>query len=97
MNETQTTTSDRRSGGDTLSFAATDVTGSFSLVASEVEKSLPVGAVAAALASKMRLPNDVPWALRDDTTSVFLDDSLPIGDQILPDAHLTITPKTHLG
>ena len=97
MSETQANTTGGRSAEDTLSFNATDVTGSFSLVASEVEKSLPVGAVAAALASKMRLPNDVPWALRDDTTSVFLEDSLPIGDQILPDAHVTITPKTHLG
>ena len=73
------------------------MTGSFSLVASEVEPSAPVGAVAAALASRMRLPNDVPWGLRDDTTSAFLDEARAIGEQIAPGANVTITPKTHLG
>jgi hypothetical protein len=45
----------------------------------------------------MSLPSDVPWALRDDATSAFLDDGVAIGDQIRTHARLTVTPKTHLG
>ena len=82
---------------DLLSFEVTDVTGTHTVVASDVQPSLPAGAVANALANRMSLPADVPWALRDDRTSVFLDDSLAIGDQIETDARLTVTPKTHLG
>lgn len=81
----------------TLSFEATDVTGTHTLRASDVETTLPAGAVTRALASRMSLPANVPWALRDESTSVYLDDDRPIGDQIGTDAKVTITPKTHLG
>lgn len=80
-----------------LRFRATDVTGTHTLEANDVEKSLPAGAVARALARRMLLPKNVPWALRDDLTSVYLDQDVAIGDQIEPDAEITITPKTHLG
>jgi hypothetical protein len=85
------------SGNGTLRLEATDVTGTHTLVASDVQKTLPVGAVTRALASRMSLPANVPWALRDESTSVYLDDTRPIGDQIAPGARVTITPKTHLG
>jgi hypothetical protein len=39
----------------------------------------------------------VPYGLRDDSTGAFLDDAKPIGEQIGPNAKVTITPKTHLG
>ena len=81
----------------TLRFRATDVTGTHTLEAHHVEKSLPAGAVARALARRMLLPDNVPWALRDDQTSVYLDQDVAIGDQIEPGADVTITPKTHLG
>ena len=83
---------------DTLSFEATDVTGLRPVQVSDVQRSLPAGAVARALAAQMSLPDNVTWALRrDDTTGAYLDDEVPIGDQIEPDARLTVTPKTHLG
>jgi hypothetical protein len=82
---------------DLLTFEATDVTGSHTVVAKDVQPSLPAGAVANALANQMSLPADVPWALRDDKTSAFLDDSLAIGDQIETDAKLVLTTKAHLG
>jgi len=81
----------------TLDFEVSDVTGTHQLMASEVQRGLPAGAVARSLASRMKLPQNVPWALRDETTSAFLDDAQPIGDQIQPGAKVTVTPKTHLG
>jgi len=53
--------------------------------------------VASSLAAWMKLPDNVPWGLRDDSSSRFLDDELPVGDQIRPGARVTVTPKTHLG
>ena len=82
---------------DLLDFEATDVTETHKVVATDVQPDLPAGAVASALASRMSLPTDVPWGLRDNRTSAFLDDNVAIGDQILTDASLTVTPKTHLG
>lgn len=82
---------------ETLGFEATDVTGMHHVAARDVQRRLPAGAVARALASRMALPDNVPWALRDEATSAYLDDDRPIGDQIEPEARLTLTPKTHLG
>ena len=82
--------------GATFDFEATDVTGTHTLRAEKVQRTLPAGAVANALANRMSLPTNVPWALRDDTTSAFLDDALAIGDQIGPDARVTLTPTTRL-
>ena len=81
----------------TFSFEASDVTGMHRVVASDVQRNLPAGAVARALAVRMSLPENVPWALRDETTSAFLDDDKPIGEQIELGAKVTVTPKTHLG
>lgn len=82
---------------DVFSFEAADVTGTYRVVADDVERSLPAGAVAKALASQMNLPENVPWGLRDDSTSAFLDDEQAIGDQIRPGTSVTVTPKAHLG
>jgi hypothetical protein len=82
---------------DLLEFEASDVTGSHSVVARDVQSSLPAGAVASALANRMSLPADVPWALRDERSSAYLDDSTAIGDQIETKARLTVVPKSHLG
>ena len=82
---------------DLLEFEVTDVTETQTVVAKDVQRDLPAGAVASALASRMSLPTDIPWGLRDNRTSAFLDDNAAIGDQISPDASLTVTPKTHLG
>jgi hypothetical protein len=80
-----------------LSFEATDVTGTHTVSADDVQPTLPAGIVARALASRMALPANVPWVLRNDATSEFLKDDVAIGDQVRPDTRLTITPKTHLG
>ncbi len=82
---------------DLLEFEVTDVTGTHKVVAGDVQPSLPAGAVASALANRMSLPADVPWALRDERSSAFLDDSVAIGDQIETNAKLTVVPKSHLG
>ncbi len=82
---------------DTFSFEASDVTGTQTVVASDVQRVLPAGAVARSLAAWMKLPDNVPWALRDETTSAFLDEERPIGEQIRPGAKVTVTPKAHLG
>lgn len=79
-----------------LSFEALDVTGTHRVVAEDVQRELPAGAVAKALAARMSLPENVPWGLRSDA-SVFLNDDQPIGDQIEPGTSVTVTPKTHLG
>ncbi len=82
---------------DTLRFTATDVTGTHTVAATDVQRSLPAGAVARSIASRIGLPDDVPWALRSDATSAYLDDDVAIGDQIENDTNITIFPRTHLG
>ena len=83
----------------TLRFEAADVTGTHRVTVDDVESGLPAGAVAQALASRMCLPENVPWGLRDDSNSALLDDEKSIGEQvdIDTDVKLTVTPKTHLG
>ena len=81
-----------------VSFRATDVTNSHEVSARDVQADLPAGVVAESLARQMRLPSDVPWTLRDDSTSAYLEDRLPIGEQIEPQgSHLTVTGHVHLG
>ena len=80
-----------------VSFSVHDVTDTISLEKENIQGSLPVSAVASSLASEMQLPENVPWGLRDDQTSEFLDDSKPISEQIESGTSLTVTPKTHLG
>jgi hypothetical protein len=88
---------DRRRAAHTLRFEAADVTGTHRVIVEDVQASLPAGAVAKALASRMALPQSVPWALRSDATAAYLDDRRPIGEQIGPAENVTLAPKTHLG
>ena len=74
---------------------ATDVTNSLEIEA-DFQASVPAGAAARALAERMELPTDVPWALRDDR-GAFLDDERQLGEQLQSEARVTLTPKTHLG
>jgi hypothetical protein len=78
-----------------LAFQATNVTGTQELPV-EFRRNLSARAVTDSIANRMALPDDVPWTLRDDDSSAYLDEERPIGDQIAPGARLTITPKTHL-
>jgi len=90
---------DRKGSTAMLRFEAADVTGTHRVMVDDVESGLPAGAVAKALASRMSLPQNVPWGLRDDSNSSLLDDEKSIGEQvdIGTDVKLTVTPKTHLG
>jgi hypothetical protein len=78
-------------------FEAEDVTGTHTLEPDDVDPSTPVGSVARVLAARMELPQNVPWALRDNRSGSYLDDDVPIGDQVETGAQLVITPRTHLG
>ncbi len=82
---------------DAFSFEASDVTGTHQVFVENVDRSLPAGAVARALAARMSLPQNVPWGLRENSNSAFLADEQPVGSQIEPGASVTITPKSHLG
>jgi hypothetical protein len=82
--------------GGALSLELSDVTGTNSVVADDVQRSLPAGAVARAVANQFSLPENVPWSLHDDR-GAFLDDEAPIGDQVTTGAKLWVSPKTHLG
>ncbi len=82
---------------DVFDFEASDVTGTHSVSARGVQRALRTREVADSLARTMALPKSVPWALRDESTSAFLDDEKPIGEQLRPGAKVTLTPKTHLG
>lgn len=84
-------------GTATLTLTAHDVTETQELVLDGVQRDLPAGALAETLARRMALPDDVPWALRDNVTSRVLDEKLPIGDQLSPAGSLTVFPRTHLG
>jgi hypothetical protein len=81
---------------EVLMFHAANVTGTQELPI-EVVPGSSVRSVTDSIAHRMALPGDVPWSLRDDGSSTYLDEDRPIGDQIEPGSHLTITPKTHLG
>ena len=82
----------------TVKFEATDVTGTVTMAVSDIQRTLPAGAVAQALAAKMELPDNVPWTLRKDSSGAYLDDESPIGDQLGEiDEKLTVAPKAHLG
>jgi hypothetical protein len=81
---------------ETISFEVADVTSTFTLSADNVQRSAPAGAVAAAFASRMSLP-EAPWAFRHDSTAEYLDERQAIGEQVTPGERLTLAPRTHLG
>jgi len=88
--------------GNGFHFEAADVTGTHLIDARDVQRSTPAGAVAQALAARMGLPQNVPWALRDDRTGNYLDEDRAIGEQVeqsddSSEPRLTLHPKTHLG
>lgn len=78
-----------------LSFRASNVTGTRELPL-DVRRDLSVGDVTTSLVEMMRLPDDVAWALRSDRGE-YLDEGGAIGQALEPGAHVTLTPRTHLG
>lgn len=88
---------DQPSGlGGVLQLNAANVTGTRRLPV-EVDAKLSAGAVAESIREAMALPRDVAWALRDDESSAYLDDQLPIGEQVGSGAQVVLYPKAHLG
>jgi len=79
-----------------LEFSASNVTGTQEMPFAFVP-GLSVRSVTDSIANRMALPTDVTWTLRDDGSSAYLDEDAPIGDQLERGAHVTITPKAHLG
>ena len=81
---------------ENLPFRASNITGTQYLDV-EFGRDLSVRSVTDSIVHRMALPTDVTWTLRDDSSSVYLDDDRPIGDQLARDANVTITPRAHLG
>jgi hypothetical protein len=81
---------------ESLTIRAGNVTGTQDIPL-EISPDLSVRSVTDSIAHRMVLPTDVTWTLRDDSSSAFLDEDAPIGDQLERGAHVTITPKAHLG
>lgn len=81
----------------TLDIDAVDVTNSRTLNARGIRSSTPVGSVARAFASRMDLPGNVPWSLRNDRTGAILDEEKPIGEELGPGERVVVTPRSHLG
>lgn len=79
-----------------LSFEVSTVTGTRSVTA-DVEASAPAETVAKALSAQLSLPENVPWTLRKDHSTEYLDEGKEIGSQVESGEHLTLTPKAHLG
>ncbi len=97
LEPTETTPANgKKRGEDFFSFTARDVTGS-TVASARFQRSAPTSAVAKALATRMQLPSDVPWALRDARQGRFLDESKAIGEQVDEGAQVDVVPKAHLG
>ncbi|MHC4220014.1 MAG: hypothetical protein ACYSU7_16340 [Planctomycetota bacterium] len=83
-----------------LRVSVRDVTGTHH-AKMELDPTLRVGAVAEAVASRMSLPSDTSWALRDESTAAFLDDDRSIGDALGAEDRVSVslvaTPRAHLG
>jgi hypothetical protein len=81
-----------------LEFEATDVTGTFLKLVrvSGPQRDLSIGEFAETLAANMGLPRGA-WALRDDETGAYLSPDGRVRDEVKPGAHVTVTPKAHLG
>ena len=97
LDKTETTHTNGASRRATFTFNAVDVTGTRTLEAKDFQRAIPAGLAARTLASQMALPENVPWALRDDATGSYLNPDEEIGMQISPGSTVSVTPKTHLG
>ncbi len=94
MNQLSTATPG--SSSESLTFLVSNVTGSQEIEV-EYTPGLSTRSVTDSIAHRLALPSDVAWQLRDDGSSAYLDEDRSIGDQVDRGAHLTVTPKTHLG
>ena len=81
---------------DTFSLTARDITGT-AVATGRFQRNASTSAVAKALATRMLLPQNTPWTLRDSQRGQFLDEQQPIGTQVGEGAQVDVVPKVHLG
>ena len=79
-----------------LNFEVRNITGTQKIPV-ESPAQLSVRIVTESISHEMALPEGVPWSLRDDSSSAYLDEDAAIGDQIQPGTRVTVVPRTHLG
>ena len=97
MNSNTLAASGTRKPPNGFRFEVADITGTHVVDVTDVDRGTPVGAVASALAARLALPQNTPWALREDRHGNYLDDQRTIGEQVENEARLTLHPKAHLG
>ena len=87
-----------RQRGD-FRFRVRDVTDSMELEVSDVQRGTPASAVAQTMASRLELPGEVTYALRDERSGSWLQDDRALDEQIDQenDVTLRLTPKARLG
>ena len=96
MNATnETLLTDAESDTATLTVEVQNVTRSRSVQAT-FQSTLRADAAAAALASRLALPANVPYSLRT-SKAAYLEDTKTLGEQVTPGERLTLTPRSHLG
>jgi hypothetical protein len=85
-------------GASPLALSVSEVTGMRVLDVEGIDGQRSAGDVAASLASLLELPDNTPYALRDDATARMLVDDRPLGDQVpATGSSLVVIPKSHLG
>ena len=82
-----------------LRFRVRDVTDSLELEVADIQRGTTVSSVAQAMASRMELPGEVTYALRDERSGHWLQDDLALDEQLEDEADVTLrlTPKARLG
>ena len=92
-----TPTLERPEVADPLAFSVTEVTGLKTLAIENVDGHREAGQVATSMASMLGLPTNTPYALRDASARMLVDDQ-PLGSQIpASGTQLVVIPRSHLG
>jgi hypothetical protein len=83
---------------DCMAFSVSEVTGMRVLDVEGVNGHRTAGDVAASLASMLELPDNTPYAIRDDATARMLADDEPLGSQVpATGSRLVLIPRSQLG
>ncbi len=83
---------------DPLAFTATDVTTSRVVDFSGVDGYRTASELATSIAATLELPENTPYALRDNNRGRMLRDDVSVGSQLPAEgSELTLVPKSHLG
>jgi hypothetical protein len=84
---------------DPLSLEVSEVTGSRTLEMEGIDGHRTAADLARSMAAMLELPENQPYALRDEDSQRMLLDEQPVGSQISPTTRprLTVIPKARLG